>query len=300
MQQTVLIIGAGSIGKALGTVLNKKDINVYIDDVNQSRIPDHLLKISNKVLKEVDFMFLCIPSWSVRQVITQYASYIHQETIVVCLAKGLEEKSRLTMNEVLEQSLPTQQPFALLAGPMLAEEIHQGDIGIGVIAAKNKETFLQTQKLFTNTKIILEYQSEIHSVALASVLKNIYAIALGITEGLNFSSDFRGWLVSQAILEMMEILGQLGGKSEVMLTTAGLADFIATGFSTHSKNRRLGLELVITSRSSLRTEGMVSLPILLQLLKFPTGRYKILQSLAEIIITKHQAKFVFTNLLNHI
>ena len=96
------------------------------------------------------------------------------------------------MDQVLEEVLPANQDFALLGGAMIAEEIHEDLIGAGILAANKQETLTTVSELFNQTKLLLETTLDLHGVALCGVLKNVYAIGLGICDGLGLGKNTKG------------------------------------------------------------------------------------------------------------
>ena len=100
-------------------------------------------------------------------------------------------------------------------------------------------------------------------MALAGVLKNIYAVALGISDGLGVSGNEKGWVTAAATKEMVDVATALGADPKIILGAAGVGDLIATGYSVHSRNREVGIEIVATGKCNIRGEGLNSLPFLM-------------------------------------
>ena len=185
------------------------------------------------------------------------------------------------MDEILEQVLPTHA-FAMLIGPMMAEELLQDRGGVGVLACSQKELFKTIRDIF-DPSLKLIPSTEVHAIALAGVLKNIYAMGLGIADALLFSQNYKGWFVSRAIEEMMVILKTLGYNPDILLGPAGLADFIATGFSPYSNNRAVGEAFVKGGADQKRGGGSVSITPLLRLIGSKEIKLPLLFGLDEIV-----------------
>lgn len=288
---SIVIIGAGEIGCAIKSVLKRRGTAIFLFDKNPAKMPEQ--KSLAEIIPETDFLFFCIPSWVLNTAIKDVLLYLNPKTVVISLSKGIEEKTHQTSDEILARALPKNQRFALLHGPMIAEEITKGMAGVGVVATARKETFELLNELFRNSNLILEHSEEVHSVALAGVLKNIYSIALGIADGLNWSGNQKGWLVSLAINEMAKILEILGGKKEIAYGAAGLGDLIATGYSPHSRNRKVGEEVAKTGKCCLESEGQISLQSLLELLGERKNIFPLLIALENILMSHQNAKEVF-------
>ncbi len=335
--ERIIIVGAGEIGQAIGKILqNKQGTIIEFWDKKPTIVPGQksLAKIISSIKAPVAntrFLFLCVPSWAMRTVAGSIGQWFDKRTIVVSLAKGIEEKTLKTMDRLLEELLPKDRLFALLTGPMLAEELSNGQTGVGLVSSSQKQTYSALIKLFENTNLRLEYSADVYGSALASVLKNIYATGLGIAEALNLGGNTKGWLVQKAVTEMTEIIKGLGGRRETALGPAGLGDLVATGFSPYSSNRQVGDILVNpvrkpalshqpdrhhfhgpekqlsngvkVSKTTLKSEGLVSLPCLLKLLSKAGVEEKInnfyfLKALQKIIIQRENPKIIFNELIN--
>lgn len=300
MKQNIVIIGAGEIGKAIAFILKDKgEINFWDKDI--SKAPNQ--KPLEKIVPQGDFLFFCVPSWAIRQAATEIEPFLNKKTIIISLAKGLEESSQKTAYQILEEVLPKESQITILSGPMIAEELIQNKSAVGVIASKNMEIFKKIEELFEGkeaTNLHVEYSPDISGVALCGVLKNIYALALGIAEGLKWGSDIKGWLVSESVKEMREIVKILGGNATTVLGPAGVGDLITTGFSGYSANHQIGKELAEKNAYSKQGEGAISLPIIIQLLGKNTKNLRVLKSLEQGILNKKDIKKTFEDLIKGI
>ena len=256
------IIGAGEIGTALGGILKRRNV---VDLWDKDSAKSQTRKDLSHIVKEAGVVFLCVPSWAMTEVLEKIRPAISNETIVVSLAKGMLPGG-VTMDQLLGDILPNQ---AILAGPMLAEELNQLKPSVGVIAGPDKDVFNVVEMIFGDSNLKLTYTSDFRGAALAGVTKNVYSIALGISDCLNLGSNVKGWLTVKSLEEMVKVVGFLGGKAETVRGLAGLGDLIATGFSPYSLNHAVGEQLVKTGKCSLVSEGLVSLdPLAASLDKF--------------------------------
>ena len=280
----ILFLGAGEIGTALAHVVqNRGHLEMWDKDPKRASGSNPL----EQSVPLADIIFLCIPSWAVREVLATIVPFLRPKTILISLAKGMEEKTLKTMDVLLEESLPRLQPFALLGGPLLAEELMADLPGIGVVASSFPVIVEKLRPLFEGSSLRLEYTNDVHTVALMAVLKNVYAIGLGIAEGLNWGWNGKGWLAVQATQEMQGIIDVLGGRKEDVYNSAGMGDFFATAMSPNSRNRESGREIGLTGACTLPGEGCHSLPLLLSLLGETASQFPFLFSLDR-IITKHE------------
>ena len=291
----VTFIGIGEIGSALMHVIGERaEIRAWDKDV--SKMAGKPLTME-EALKGADIVFICVPSWVVREVSKEISQFINKKTIIVSLAKGLEEKTLKTMDAVLEECLPSGQPFGVLGGPILAEELMADLPGVGVLGAKDQIVFSNLQPLFQGSSVRLESVSDAQTVALASVLKNIYAVGLGIAEGLGWGWNGKGWLAAKAMVEMNIIVRLLGGDERIIAGAAGGGDFLATAMSPDSRNRETGREIAIAGECVKTSEGCHSIVPVLQLVNDSKQHLPFLLSLDRIINQHEKPKKVFEELL---
>ncbi len=296
MQKNIVIIGAGAIGNALARLVQEGGATVFMFDADVSKVPDQ--KPLAETVPGAQLIFCCTPSWVLRSVLSDIKPLVAPEAIVVTLAKGIEEGSRATVDEILRSSLPKGQRFALLGGAMLAKEIDQGMVSVGVVGTEKPEVFDALVSLFSHSHLYLEHSTDVHGVAIASVLKNIYATAFGIADGLGWSSNIKGWLTAEAIKEMLFIGPLIGAKRETILNLAGLGDLVATGFSPYSNNRTMGEQLIATGTIGTKREGVIALPSVLAMLGDQAKGLFLLNALAEILVNHTMAKKIFEDFLN--
>jgi glycerol-3-phosphate dehydrogenase (NAD(P)+) len=291
-QVKVLAIGAGEIGRAISHLLLKRGLHVELWDRDPSRMTCH--HTLEEMLPGADYVFLCVPSWALRAVATDIkAKGLNRQAVIVALSKGLEVKTGLGVAELLAETLPRGQKLALLAGPMLAEEIDQ-DLGAAAVAvSRDKAAREGLQRLFSGTGLRVETSADISGVSLASVLKNVYAVSLGIADGLGWGGNRKGWLASRAACEIKDVLVALKADPRTFYTAAGLADFIATGFSRYSRNHQVGDDLVHTGTFTVKSEGVVALPSVIKRLGKNAKRYPLLTAIEAVVMKRRPAHVVF-------
>ncbi|MBI4268293.1 NAD(P)-binding domain-containing protein [Candidatus Uhrbacteria bacterium] len=287
----VAIIGYGEIGKALYALLKRrKDLVVERWDKDETKVSGQ--KSLEETLREVDVVFLCVQSWIVRDALVDCKRFLKRGSIVVCLAKGIERGTRETMDQVMSDVLPKTAAVALLSGPMLADELQQGLSAGAVIAARSKKTFVRLQKIFHATTLLPEYSSDVRGVALAGVLKNTYAMFLGIVDALKLGLNMKGVFTARSLAEMRKLMTLLGGSSKTVDGVGCLGDLVATAYSAYSRNRRYGEEIVKRGVSDVRGEGIASFDSLIALVGSTRERYPILSALYAILIKKRDAQKV--------
>ncbi len=272
----------GNFGSAVQHLLSSvhaQDLSMWDNDT--TKVPDQAsLK---ETLRGASIVFLCVSSWSLREAALATVPHMQDDAIVVCPTKGIEQESLLTSDELLQEIYSDRASVTLLHGPMLAAEILQNLPAFSVLAAPSQEVFNRVRTVFAGSNLHLEYSNDVHGVALAGVLKNIYSIGLGVTSALDLGSNFRGWYVRKAISEMQHIITGLGGNSETAFTDAGIADMIATGFSPYSRNCKVGHEIVQSGECVTVSEGAESLPQMVGILERESLDAPIVSVIAKIV-----------------
>jgi len=288
----ITIIGAGELGTAFASLLRgKRGIHLELWDTDPMKVSGQ--KQISEIAPPADIIFLCVPTAALRPALNTLAPLIARKTIVVSCAKGIEQKSRKTADEIFAQLLPSRQPFVVIGGPMLAEELQKGMFAFAVCATRSQKSYGHIKKIFEKTRLHLEYSHDVHGVALCGVLKNIYAIGLGIGDGLAMGDNFRGQLLTQAIREMLTLVPVLGGKKETVLGLSGVGDLIATGLSKYSSNYTVGYTYGKGEKCDQKSEGRLSIASLVLLLKGKKHTAPLLGAIKKILDDKQDAKSVF-------
>lgn len=290
----VVFVGAGEIGAALAAVIGDRAA-ISLWDKDASRVPD--MRPLEETVPEADAVFVCVPSFAVREVATTIRPLLRSDAVVVVLSKGIEAVTLKTMDAVLAETLADSHPFGLLGGPLLAEEIVAGLPGAGVFASASPEAFARVAPLFAGSNVRLESSDDPRSVALSAVLKNVYAVGLGVADGLNWGWNGKGWLAGISLQEMKRIAAELGGKASTIEATAGAGDFLATAMSPDSRNRTAGREIAQRGTCTIESEGCRSLPFILSLLGERASEYFFLSALDRIVVLHEDPKTVFKQLL---
>lgn len=295
MIEKIAIMGAGKLGSALRLVLAERPVEVASWDVDESKMPEAMSL--EEALAGAQAVLMCLPSWHMREAAKMIAPHIPAGVGVWSLAKGLEERTNLLTVEILEEELGEGVLVGALSGPMLADELVAGKIGAGVAGCFKVGMGEELREAFAGTNLQVEVSEDRPGVAWGGVLKNVYAMGLGMVEGLELGDDMRGWFVAKAAGEMGEIMAELGGKAETALTVAGIGDLIATGFSKHSRNYTVGRELAIAGTCETVSEGHQSLPQLLERLDGGIERWPLLQVVKTVAVDCEPAREVFDTLI---
>lgn len=287
-QPTIVILGAGKIGQAIAHFLRQASSvpPIHFWDKDPTKV-DKQLPLS-EILPQAAFVFYCIPSWGLKTALDDTRDYIKKTTTVLCLSKGIEPTSHKTIDELLQESFPSH-PLALLLGPMLADEILSGHPGFATVATKNQKIGHLIQSLFRQSDLELVYVSSLKDAAFASVLKNVYSLAMGLADGLQWGNNQKGILAALAMQEMTLIMRTIKRNPAILQTPAGFPDFLATAFSPSSRNRTLGEEIVRSGACSFQSEGLIALPSLIKRLQGKTQAFAILHTMRKTLLQgRHQ------------
>lgn len=259
----IAIVGAGAWGTALALVLhqNGHEITlwghdpVHLEDMAQRHfnlpyLPDVPLPESwhhdshlPHAIKDAELLLLAIPSHAFRNVVTELASCSKGRLPpMVSVTKGIEFDSGKTMCGIAQEVLP-DTPVATLSGPSLALEVARNVPTAVVVAAENEAFSRHIQSLFHRPAFRIYTSTDILGVELGGALKNIYAIAAGISDGLGFGDNSKAALITRSAAELCRLGVACGARAETFRGLSGLGDLTVTCFSKLSRNRGFGERL---------------------------------------------------------
>jgi glycerol-3-phosphate dehydrogenase (NAD(P)+) len=189
-----------------------------------------------------EVILFAVPSHSLRQNAKTVANKIDPEAIVVSAVKGLEVGSGKRMSEILAEELPNtdKRNICALSGPNLAMEIVKGKPSSTVIASSNIEVCTKAQKLLNSKQLRIYTNDDIIGVEIGGALKNITAIAVGISDGLQFGDNAKAAIITRGLAEIARLGESLGAKKSTFSGLAGMGDLIATCSSSLSRNNQVG------------------------------------------------------------
>ena len=254
------IIGAGSWGTALSKVVADNGHEVTVWSIVESEIEmlkaehEHKDKLPGVNLPEqivyttkieeaiagMDVCVLAVPSPFTRSTSKMMAPYVKQGQIIVNVAKGVEEKTLMTLSEIIEEEIPAAE-VAVLSGPSHAEEVGRGLPTTVVVGAKHRKTAEYLQGVFMNEVFRVYTSSDMLGIELGGALKNVIALAAGIADGLGCGDNTKAALITRGIAEITRLGLVMGGKAETFSGLTGIGDLIVTCASMHSRNRRAGI-----------------------------------------------------------
>lgn len=195
-------------------------------------------------LAGAEIVIISVPSHVVRAVAHDASPHVTGGQIVLNVAKGLEEGSDLRMSDVLTQEIgEAAGHIASMGGPAIAAELARRTPTAVIVASERFTPAAAVQAALQNDHFKVETTTDVLGVEMAATLKNAYAIALGMCDGLELATNTKAFLVTLALAEMAELIAALRGDMRTAYGLAGLGDLLTTGYSPHGRNRTLGEKL---------------------------------------------------------
>lgn len=222
------------------------------------RLPDGIeLTTSLEQVGGADIVVLAVPSFAVRMTAERLHGRLLEGTVVVNVAKGLEEDSLKRLSQVIAEELPHCR-VAALSGPSHAEEVSRGMPTTVVAASLSNSAALLTQDIFMNPKFRIYLNHDLVGVELGGALKNIIALAAGICDGMKLGDNTKAALMTRGMTEIARLGVALGGSTQTFAGLSGMGDLIVTCTSMHSRNRRAGIFIGegLTAKEAIDRVGM--------------------------------------------
>ena len=261
-QSPVAVLGGGSFGTVLANLMaenglqvrlwmrNEASVNeVYERHRNERYLPGQDLAPTltattdlQQALDGVDAVFIAIPSGAFRQVVQQAAAWLKPDQLLVSTTKGIEAGTFCLMSQIIEQECPLAR-VGVLSGPNLAKEIAQKQLTATVIASSDAELRERVQALLHTSCFRVYASTDTYGVELGGTLKNIYAIAAGLSAALGMGENTKSMLMTRSLAEMSRFAVSLGANPMTFLGLAGVGDLIVTCMSPLSRNYRVGFAL---------------------------------------------------------
>lgn len=260
MKKKVAVIGAGSWGTALSLVLHTNGNEVTVWSIMESEITmlkekhEHVEKLPGvklpedisfttdlgSAIAEKDFLILAVPSVFTRSTAKSMAPFVKEGQVIVCVAKGIEEETLMTISEVVEQEIPLAE-VAVMCGPSHAEEVGIGLPTTVVAGAKKKAVAESVQDIFMNEVFRVYTSPDVLGMELGGSLKNVIALAAGMADGLGYGDNTKAALITRGITEIGRLAIKMGANYETLSGLTGIGDLIVTCESKHSRNRKAGM-----------------------------------------------------------
>ena len=257
---TVAFLGDGAWGTALALGLHRAGHAVtvwgafpdYVAAVRRTRenkrflpgvrVPRAIAWVADEAaaVRDADLAVISTPTQYIRAVLARFAPHLPRSLPLVSVAKGIERRTLLRPSQVAADALPGRRPVAVLCGPSHAEEVARG-VPTALVASSRSAAFAaRVQGTFGSERLRVYTNRDILGVELGAALKNIIALAAGISDGLGFGDNTKAALVTRGLAEITRLGRALGARRSTFDGLSGLGDLMATCTSRHSRNRWCG------------------------------------------------------------
>lgn len=260
---TIGVIGAGSWGTALAIQLARNGHRAilwgreldemrdmiehrynarYLPDI---RFPEGLEPVEqlDELLDQTQNLLIVVPSAGFRSVMQTIKPSLNSDARIMWATKGLEDGSGKLLHEVLVEELGKDTPYAVVSGPSFAREVAKG-LPTAVTVASYDDEFRTEAASWLHGDTFRVYSSmDVVGVELGGAVKNVLAIAAGISDGLGFGANARAAIITRGLAEIMRLGASLGAHPETLMGLSGMGDLVLTCTDDQSRNRRMGLAL---------------------------------------------------------
>ena len=258
------VIGSGSFGTACATVLaHNCDVTLWgrephlIDEINRTRqnatylpgftLPERVHATSDleAALAGAELVIVAVPSQATRDVVKRAAPYLPHHVPICTVAKGIENDTLMTMTEVLEDCLPEDHhPYiAVLSGPSFAKEMMARMPTVVTVAANWERIAKRVQACFQTDRFRVYTSRDVIGVQYGGALKNVIAIAAGISDGLGFGHNARAGIITRGLAEITRAAVRCGANPLTLSGLSGMGDLVLTCTGELSRNRTVGFQL---------------------------------------------------------
>ena len=277
------VLGAGTWGTALARMLCNSGHEVTVWSVSEEEVqslsttrkhpnlPGCVLPEAIRFTHEIgeacrdkDILLCAVPSVYVRSTIRAAGRYIPSDQLIVDVAKGIEADTLMTMSEVIRDEIRKDErlgniPIVALSGPTHAEEVAQDLPTTIVSACTDLAAAEKVQDIFFNTCMRVYTNPDIRGVEICGALKNIIALAAGISAGLGYGDNTKAALITRGLAEIKRLGMAMGCREQTFSGLAGVGDLIVTATSRHSRNNRCGFLIGrgLPAAEAIRQVGMV-------------------------------------------
>lgn len=190
-------------------------------------------------IRQADIVVICVPTKGLRDALETHRDYIRADALLVSAIKGIEVETLIRPSQIIRQLLG-ERPVVALGGPCHAEEVALGKPASVVAASDDLASAEIIQEVFSNQTLRVYSNNDLLGVELGGALKNVIAIAAGISDGLEFGDNAKSALITRGLAEMVRFGQVMGAAPDTFFGLAGIGDLIATCGSRHSRNRHVG------------------------------------------------------------
>jgi len=268
MTSKIAVLGAGSWGSVLASVLdeNGNDVKLWsynkeqVDLFNSTHTNPHYIKNHTfsetlvayndlaEAIDRVEYILFVVPTQVTRSVAKQVSEILarnNQKVDLIHASKGIEEGTYMRLSEVLAQEIKPEnrKSISVISGPSHAEDAIQKDITLVTVASRNLGDAERVQNLFMNSYFRVYTSDDVIGVEIGAALKNIIALGAGALNGLGYKDNAKAALMTRGLAEISRLGTSFGANPLTFIGLSGVGDIIVTGTSTNSRNWRAGNEL---------------------------------------------------------
>ncbi len=259
----IAVIGAGSWGTALSLHLAEKfeQVSLWVYEkelcdlmlkerenkwflpgfhLPENIIPDNSIET---VIQNQTVILMVTPTPTLRNIMAQLASFIQPESLIINASKGIENDSLSTCQKIIRDSLNIPCDVATISGPTFAKEVAAKVPSALVACSESEDAAKRVQEIFSSKYVKVFTSTDVLGVEIGGALKNVIAIATGISDGLKLGFNTRAALITRGLVEIARIGTELGAKPETFYGLSGLGDLVLTCTGDLSRNRQLGIQL---------------------------------------------------------
>jgi glycerol-3-phosphate dehydrogenase (NAD(P)+) len=231
------------------------------------------------------------------------APFVKDGQIIVCVAKGIEESTLMTITDVVEDEIKNADA-AVMCGPSHAEEVGIGLPTTVVAGARTRATAEHVQDIFMNEVFRVYTSPDVLGMELGGSLKNVIALAAGMVDGLGYGDNTKAALITRGIAEIERLAIRMGAKAETLSGLTGIGDLIVTCESRHSRNRKAGMLMgqgytmeQATAEVKMVVEGIYSAKAALALARKYDVDLPIIEEVNKVLFENKSAKDAVADLM---
>ena len=278
-QHRVLVLGYGEMGHAMEVLLAGR---AQLDIWEKFPADNFRSAVLEEAAPTADLVLFCLPVNPHREVVTQLLPLLRTDAICLSIAKGLDERGQ-TAAQVFADVLGERQPYALLYGPMISEELRAGRYGFAQLGCEDDASYRTVKDLFANTRLCIERSSDITGISWSVILKNVYVMVFGMADELQMGDNVRGYLAVASIRELEQIVCGMGGDASSPWHLAGLGDLVTTATSKDSHHHELGRMLARGEVDGIQGEGVHTLEMVRRHRLFRKEDYPLFELIHSIV-----------------
>ena len=275
----VLILGYGEMGHAMEHLLKgRQQLDIW-EKYPQDNFQSVVLE---EAAPRADMVLFCLPVNPHREIVKQIAPLLRKTCLCLSIAKGLDEAGQ-TAAQIFAGVLGQHQPYSLLYGPMISEEIRANRYAFGQLGCDGMDSYGRVRELYQGTRLYIEHTADITGISWSVVLKNVYALVFGMADELQLGDNIRGYLAVAALRELDQIVRNMGGQAGSPYHLAGLGDLITTATSEDSHHHELGRMLAREEVRGIEGEGIHTLEMVNLHRLFNTADYPLFRLINDIV-----------------